>query len=91
MMQSSIAYVRLIRHVATLEHSDLEPREAKVLRDAADARLFGDDNAELWTADADVLLCLLEESGRLTPDECARVQRRLVRIQPDPAALGLAA
>ena len=51
-MLSSIACARLIRTLRSVDPDALEPGEAEALREAADARLFGDVDADARMEDA---------------------------------------
>ena len=47
MATTSIAYARLLRGLRRLEHGELRADDASLIREAADARLFGDADALL--------------------------------------------
>jgi hypothetical protein len=68
------AYTRFASLVLELSNGALGADETRTLRDAADARLFGDHEAELHDANADVLLLLLEETGRLGDRDLHRLR-----------------
>lgn len=64
-MEPARAYTRFVNLVFDLTVSTLSGDEARCLRDAADARLFADDDSDLHDANAECLLLLLETSRRL--------------------------
>jgi hypothetical protein len=68
------AYTRFATMILELSQGTLSADETRTLREAADARLFGDHESELHDANADVLLLLLEESGRLGDRELHRLR-----------------
>ena len=70
-----------------LEGVKLHAEEARILRDAADARLFSEDDVEMRMADADVVLLRLELSERLTNDGVEGLRRKLAAVIPAPQQL----
>jgi hypothetical protein len=77
---ASIAYGNLARHVEDLARVVLHDTEAAVLRDAADACLFDDDDAVERVAMACELLARLSEFGRIEPTVVARLSEELVAV-----------
>jgi hypothetical protein len=77
---ASAAYCDLVRHVDDLALVTLHASEAAVLRDAADACLFDDDDAVDRVAAACELLARLSEFGRLESFAAARLSEELVAI-----------
>jgi hypothetical protein len=63
--------------VRDLEGVKLHAHEAETLRTAADARLFGDEDAALLLGDAVTVLALLESAGRLETLTVKRLRRDL--------------
>jgi hypothetical protein len=64
-MEPARAYTSFVKLVFGLTATVLNGDEARCLRDAADARLFSDDDSDLHDANAECLLLLLETSRRL--------------------------
>src|SRR3954453_16780546 len=64
---TATAYTRFVQSLRDLEGVKLHAHEAETLRAAADARLFGDEDAALLLGDAFTVLALLESAGRLQP------------------------
>src|SRR4051812_32886256 len=62
---TATAYTRFVQSLRDLEGVKLHSHEAETLRIAADARLFGDEDAALLLGDAFTVLELLESAGRL--------------------------
>ena len=77
---ASAAYRDLVRHVADLALVTLHESEAAVLRDAADACMFDDDDAVDRVAAACELLARLGEYGRLESFATARLCEELVAV-----------
>jgi hypothetical protein len=86
---ASIAYRNLVRHVADLTSVVLHPAEAALLRDAADACLFDDDDAIERTSVACELLARLTDYGRLEPHAAARLSEELVAVDCESRRLAL--
>jgi hypothetical protein len=74
------AYTRFATMVLELSQGVLSHDETRTLREAADARLFGDHEIELHDANADVLLLLLEESGRVQELQLRRLRNAFEAI-----------
>jgi hypothetical protein len=74
------AYTRFATMVLELSQGVLSTDETRTLREAADARLFGDHEVELHDANADVLLLLLEETGRVEDRELQRLRHAFEAI-----------
>ena len=81
-MLPSIAYGRLMRQLRDLETGALASDEADVLREAADARLFGDADADERTGEARRVLMRLEDFDRLGPEVAAGLRRQLWQVVP---------
>jgi hypothetical protein len=81
-MEPSLAYRRAARLIEDLGAEAQSHGEQAVLRAAADALLFGDDDATLRFADADVVLLLLEQRGSLDELASERLRRALLGIRP---------
>ena len=64
-MEPARAYTRFVSLVLGLSGGTLDEDEGRCLREAADARLFGDDDSDLHDANVECLLLLLETSRRL--------------------------
>jgi hypothetical protein len=77
---ASIAYRNLARHVEDLARVVLHETEAAVLREAADACLFDDDDAVQRVATACELLARLSEFGRIEPAVAGRLSEELVAV-----------
>jgi len=83
--RSSLAYRRfllLVQHAG----ATLAPNELDVLREAADAMLFGDADRDEHRASVAVLARTLVEEERLAPDAAARLERARRRIGTPVAA-----
>jgi hypothetical protein len=76
----SEAYARLMRTVDPLDGSKLHPHESALLRDAADARLFGDPDADERVEQAGNLIERLIEVDRVQPELGELLYDQLVRI-----------
>jgi hypothetical protein len=63
---STDAYRALVERLRDLDGSVLTPTEAQLLREAADARLFGDEDAVEPVRQALALLDRLVEAARLS-------------------------
>lgn len=74
---TATAYTRFVQSVRDLEGVKLHAHEAETLRTAADARLFGDEDAALLLGDAVTVLALLESAGRLETLTVKRLRRDL--------------
>jgi hypothetical protein len=81
-MEPARAYTRFVQLVFGLTASTLSGDEARCLRDAADARLFADDDSDLHDANAECLLLLLETSRRLPLAALEDVRTALEAIGP---------
>jgi hypothetical protein len=81
-MEPARAYTRFVSLVCSLSESILSGDEARCLRDAADARLFADDDSDLHDANAECLLLLLETSRRLPLASLEDVRIALEAIGP---------
>jgi hypothetical protein len=81
-MEPARAYTRFVNLVFGLTVSTLSGEEARCLRDAADARLFADDESDLHDANAECLLLLLETSRRLPVAALEDVRSALEAIGP---------
>jgi hypothetical protein len=68
--------------VLGLSTDTLNGEEARALRDAADARLFDDDDTDLHDANAECLLLLLETARRLPMAELEKLRGALFEIGP---------
>jgi hypothetical protein len=81
-MEPARAYTRFVSLVFGLTATILSSDEARCLRDAADARLFADDDSDLHDANAECLLLLLETSRRLPLAALEDVRTALEEIGP---------
>jgi hypothetical protein len=79
---TSIAYTRLLRSVRRLEHADLRTDETSLIREAADARLFGDDDALERLLDVAELFVRLQETGRMSSMEAETLHEQLRAVRP---------
>jgi hypothetical protein len=81
------AYARLATTLRGLEGAKLHPAEAAIIRTAADARLFGDVDADERLDAADALLEHLVEVDRVQPElaELVSEQLRSVSDHREPA------
>jgi hypothetical protein len=72
------------RYLALVDHAApaLEPGELDLLREAADAALFGDDDEAEHRASVSVLLGVLLEDERLGPSHSQSLERALERVAP---------
>jgi hypothetical protein len=77
---TATAYTRFVQAVRDLEGVKLHAHEAETLRSAADARLFGDEDAALLLGDAFTVLALLASAGRLEELTVKRLQNELDAI-----------
>jgi hypothetical protein len=66
--ETHIAYGRLMRELRALDGAKLHPAEVETLREAADARLFGDDDAIERCVAAEQLMADLADCERVTPE-----------------------
>ncbi len=82
MEQPARAYTRFVGLVLELSRGVLDAHESRSLRDAADARLFGDDDSDLHDANAECLLLLLETSRRLRSGQLDDLRSALEAISP---------
>ena len=83
----SAAYAAFVRHVADLTPATLHASEAAQLREAADACLFGDEDAVERLASACELLARLREYGRLESAIATRLHDEVLAV--DSASLRL--
>ena len=81
-MEPARAYTSFVSLVFGLTVSTLSGDEARCLRDAADARLFADEDSDLHDANAECLLLLLETSRRLPLAALEDVRIALEAIGP---------
>ena len=81
-MEPARAYTRFVSLVFGLSADVLDADEARCLRDAADARLFADDDSDLHDANAECLMLLLETSRRVPLDELDDLRKALDAIGP---------
>jgi hypothetical protein len=81
-MEPARAYTQFVSLVLELSTSQLNADEARCLRDAADARLFGDEDTDLHDANAECLLLLLETSRRVVSDRLDALRSALEAISP---------
>ncbi len=86
---ASGAYRTLVRHVDDLALVVLHASEAALIRDAADACLFDDEDAVQRVTAACELLAQLSEFGRLEAHAAARLSDELAAV--DGASRRLAA
>jgi hypothetical protein len=83
----SAAYAAFVRHVADLTPATLHGNEAAQLREAADACLFGDEDAVERLACACELLVRLSGYGRLETAIASRLHDEVLAV--DTASLRL--
>jgi hypothetical protein len=81
-MEPARAYTRFVGLVLGLSTGQLDEDECRCLRDAADARLFADDDSDLHDANVECLLLLLETSRRFRLSELEDVRLALHAIAP---------
>ena len=83
-MTATMAYST---HARLLEREleSLSEREVHTLRGAADALLFGDDDADARLARAERLLARLEDAGRVSPSCIEDLHVALRSIAPELA------
>ena len=86
---ASAAYRVLVRHVDDLALVVLHASEAAVLRNAADACLFDDDDAVERVAAACELLARLGEFGRLEIPVTVRLSEELVAVDCESRRLAV--
>jgi hypothetical protein len=82
MEQPARAYTRFVALVLGLSDGRLDEDECRCLRDAADARLFGDEDSDLHDANVECLLLLLETSRRLRLAELEQLRASFLSIVP---------
>jgi hypothetical protein len=75
-------YRALVERVRDLDGAVLSEHEAQAVRDAADARLFGDDDRLEAVACALELLDRLVEAARLSSRTCRQLSELLCAIEP---------
>jgi transcriptional regulator CtsR len=79
---STESYRGLVQRLRELDGSVFTEREAQLVRDAADARLFGDaDQMDSVRAALDLLEALVE-AARLSSRTCAQLADLLCAIEP---------
>jgi hypothetical protein len=76
------SYLALVGRVRDLGGAVLHDHEAQRVRDAADARLFGDDNQIETVELALELLDQLVEAARLSSRTCRQLSDLLCAIEP---------
>jgi hypothetical protein len=81
-MEPARAYTRFVGLVLQHSTGPLDEDECRCLRDAADARLFGDDDSDLHDANVECLLLLLETSRRFRLAELEELRVALLAIAP---------
>jgi hypothetical protein len=81
-MEPARAYTSFVSLVFGLTAAVLNVDEARCLRDAADARLFADEDSDLHDANAECLLLLLETTRRLPLAALEEVRVALEAIGP---------
>jgi hypothetical protein len=79
---TSIAYTRLLRGLRRLEHAELRADDASLIREAADARLFGDADALERLLDVAELFVRLQETGRMSSETAETLHEQLRAVQP---------
>jgi hypothetical protein len=89
---TTIAYGRLMRSVRRLDGGELRSDEASLIREAADARLFGDADALERLLDVAELFVTLQECGRMTSEvaETLHEQLRAVHRYDEQPAFAVA-
>ena len=87
---ASTAYRNLVRHIDDLALVVLHDSETSVLRDAADACVFDDEDAVERVATACELLARLSEYGRIGPLATARLCEELVAVDCESRRLAVA-
>jgi hypothetical protein len=76
------SYRALVGRVRDLDGAVLSEVEAQAVRDAADARLFGDDDQSETVQYALALLDQLVEAARLSDRTCRQLSALLSAIEP---------
>ena len=79
---TSIAYARLLRSLRRLEPSELWADESSLIREAADARLFGDLDALDRLLDVAELFVRLQETGRMSSEQAETLHEQLRAVRP---------
>jgi hypothetical protein len=79
---TTIAYGRLLRSVRRLETAELRSEEAALIREAADARLFGDHDALERLLDVAELFVRLQECGRMSSEVAETLHEQLRAVRP---------
>jgi hypothetical protein len=82
MAAATDSYRVLVERVRDLDGPVLSEHEAQAVRDAADARLFGDDDQIEAVERALELLDRLVESARLSDRTCRYLSELLAAIEP---------
>jgi hypothetical protein len=82
MESNTAAYRTLVERVRELDGAVLTPHEAQQVRDAADARLFGDGDQVETVRNALELLDRLVEAARLSTRTCGQLSDLLCGIEP---------
>jgi hypothetical protein len=85
-MTATMAYKTHAR-LLDAELSALTEREVYTLRSAADALLFGDEDADGRLARAERLLARLEDAGRVAPSVIEELHVALRSIAPELACV----
>lgn len=83
---STDAYRALVERLRDLDGTVFSEREAQQVRDAADARLFGDGDQDDVVTEALDLLDALVAAARLSSRTCRQLSDLLCDIQPVSAA-----
>jgi hypothetical protein len=79
------SYRALVSRVRDLDGAVLSEHESQAVRDAADARLFGDDDQNETVKLALELLDQLVEAARLSSRTCRQLSELLCAIEPPGA------
>jgi hypothetical protein len=85
-MTATMAY-RTHARLLDRELSALSEREVSTLRSAADALMFGDDDADARLHRAERLLARLEDAGRVSPSRIEDLHVALRSIAPELACV----
>lgn len=84
-LRTSHAYLRLLQVLDELAvEGFLRRPEQQLLRETADALLFGDADGEQWLMRAERVLRTIRWRGELTEREVATLRERLRDIEPVP-------
>ena len=82
MTSSTESYCALVERLRELGGSVFTEREAQVVRDAADARLFGDTDQIDAVTGALGMLDTMVEAARLSTRTCRQIADLLCAIEP---------